>query len=58
MATKPEPLFPTIAACPSCGKRTRLKVEKLSHVPRGVDGVGYLLAHALVVEERAARAKQ
>ena len=38
MTTKPEPLFPTISACPSCGKRTRLKVEKLSHVPRGVDG--------------------
>ena len=42
MAIKPEPLFPTIAACPICGKRTRLKTEKLSHVPRGVDGVGYL----------------
>ena len=42
MTSKPEPLFPTISACPSCGKRTRLKTEKLSHVPRGVDGVGYL----------------
>ncbi len=42
MAIKPEPLFPTIAACPNCGKRTRVKMEQSFPVPRGVDGVGYL----------------
>jgi hypothetical protein len=39
---KPEPLFPAIAACPNCGKRTRLKWESPKQLPRGVERVGIL----------------
>ena len=39
---KPEPLFPAIAACPNCGKRTRLRWEAPKQLPRGVERVGIL----------------
>src|SRR5215470_13807394 len=39
---QPEPLFPAIAACPVCGKRTRLKWESPKRLPRGVERIGVL----------------
>ena len=43
---KPEPLFPAIAACPNCGKRTRLKWEAPKQLPRGVERVAVLNCHS------------
>ena len=43
---KPEPLFPTIAACPSCGRRTRLKWESPKQATRGVERIAVLNCHS------------
>jgi hypothetical protein len=43
---KPEPLFPALAACPACGKRTRLKWESPKQLPRGVERIAVLSCHA------------
>jgi hypothetical protein len=43
---KPEPLFPTVAACPVCGKRTRLKWESPKQLPRGVERIAVLNCHS------------
>ena len=39
---KPEPLFPTIAACPNCGKRTRLRWESPKVLPPGIERIAVL----------------
>jgi hypothetical protein len=43
---KPEPLFPTIAACPVCSKRTRLKWESAKQPPPGLERIAFLNCHA------------
>jgi hypothetical protein len=44
---KPEPLFPTIAACPVCSKRTRLKWESAKQqLPPGLERLALLNCHA------------
>ena len=42
----PEPLFPALAACPACGKRTRLKWESPKRLPRGVERIAILNCHS------------
>jgi hypothetical protein len=39
---KPEPLFPAIAGCPNCGKRTRIKWESPKRLPAGIERIGAL----------------
>ena len=42
----PDPLFPAIAACPACGKRTRLKWQSPKRLPPGVDRIAVLNCHS------------
>jgi hypothetical protein len=43
---RPEPLFPALAPCPVCGKRTRLKWESPKQLPRGVERIAILNCHS------------
>jgi len=54
MSDKPEPLFPEIAACPVCGKRTRLKWESPKQLPGGLERIALLNCRACA--KRFARA--
>ena len=39
---KPEPLFPSAAQCPDCGKKIRIKWAAPRDVFGGVNGLGYM----------------